>query len=52
MANKSKKKKNTNLKKGEIIEIVNLIRNMNYKATKKQTKRLVEKKAVTVNLNF
>ena len=31
-------------KKGEIIEITNLIRNINYKATKKQTKRPIKKK--------
>ena len=31
-------------KEGEVIEIVSLIRNINYKATKKQTKRPVKKK--------
>ena len=30
--------------KGEIIEIVSLIRNINYKAIKKRTKRPVKKK--------
>ena len=36
-------KKGVNLK-GEIIKIVNLIRNINYKATKKRTKRPIKKK--------
>ena len=31
-------------KKGEVIEIVSLIRDISYKATKKQTKRPVKKK--------
>ena len=31
-------------KEGEIIEIINLIRDINYKATKKQIKRPVKKK--------
>ena len=44
MASKSKKEKGANSKEGEAIEIVNLIRNINYKATKKQTKRPVKKK--------
>ena len=39
----SKKEKGVNLK-GEVIEIVSLIRNINYKATKKQTKRPIKKK--------
>ena len=38
------KKKGANLKKGEAIEIINLIRNINYKTTKKQTKRPIKKK--------
>ena len=44
VASKSKKEKGVNLKKGETIEIISLIRNINYKATKKQTKRPVKKK--------
>ena len=39
----NKKEKGVNLK-GEIIEIINLIRNINYKAIKKQTKRPIKKK--------
>ena len=44
MANESKKEKSANLK-GEIIKIISLIRDINYKATKKQTKRPIEKKS-------
>ena len=44
MASKSKKEKGANSKKGETIEITSLIRDINYKATKKQTKRPVKKK--------
>ena len=44
MASKSKKEKGVNLKEGEVIKIVNSIGNINYKATKKQTKRLIKKK--------
>ena len=44
MASKSKKKKGANSKKGEAIEIISLIRDINYKATKKQTKKLIKKK--------
>ena len=43
MASESKKEEGANLK-GEIIEIVNLIRDINYKAIKKRTKRPVRKK--------
>ena len=43
MASKNKKEKGVNLK-GEIIEITSLIRDINYKTTKKQTKRPVKKK--------
>ena len=43
MANKNKKIKGANLK-GKAIEITSLIRNINYKTTKKQTKRPVKKK--------
>ena len=43
VASENKKKKGVNLK-GEIIEIVNLIRNISYKATKKRTKRPIRKK--------
>ena len=43
MASKSKKEKYVNLK-GETIEIISLIRDINYKATKKQTKRPIKKK--------
>ena len=43
MASKSKKEKGVNLK-GETIEIASLIRNINYKTTKKQTKKPVKKK--------
>ena len=35
MASESKKEKGVNLKKGEAIKIVNLMRDTNYKATKK-----------------
>ena len=44
MASKSKKEKSVNSKKGEAIKITSLIRNINYKTTKKQTKRPVKKK--------
>ena len=44
MVSESKKKKGANLKEGKAIEIVSLIRDINYKATKKQTKRPVRKK--------
>ena len=43
VASKKKTVKGINLK-GEIIEIINLIRDINYKAIKKQTKRPVKKK--------
>ena len=43
MASESKKEKGAN-SKGETIEIANLIHNINYKATKKQTKRPIKKK--------
>ena len=43
MASKSKTVKGVNLK-GETIKIINLIRNINYKAIKKQTKRPIKKK--------
>ena len=43
MASESKKVKVANLK-GEVIEMANLIRNISYKATKKQTKRPIRKK--------
>ena len=35
MASKSKKEKGVSLKKGEVIKITSLIRDINYKATKK-----------------
>ena len=44
MASESKKEKGVNSKEGKVIEIISLIRNINYKATKKQTKRPVKKK--------
>ena len=44
MASKSKKEKGVNSKEGEVMEIVSLIRDISYKATKKQTKRPVRKK--------
>ena len=43
VASESKKVKGVNLK-GEIIEIVSLICDINYKAIKKQTKRPIKKK--------
>ena len=43
MASKSKKEEGAN-SKGETIEIANLIRDINYKATKKRTKRPIKKK--------
>ena len=43
MASENKKVKGAN-SKGKAIEIANLIRDINYKATKKQTKRPVRKK--------
>ena len=43
MASKSKKENGANLK-GEAIEITSLIRDINYKATKKRTKRPIKKK--------
>ena len=43
MVSESKKEEGAN-SKGEAIEIISLIRDMNYKATKKQTKRPVKKK--------
>ena len=43
MASESKKVKGVNLK-SEAIEIVDLIRNINYKTIKKQTKRPIRKK--------
>ena len=43
VASESKKKEGAN-SKGEAIEITSLIRNINYKATKKQTKRPIRKK--------
>ena len=43
MVSESKKVKGANLKR-EVIEIASLIRNINYKTTKKQTKRLIKKK--------
>ena len=43
MASKSKKEEGVNLK-DEAIEIISLIRDINYKATKKQTKRPIRKK--------
>ena len=44
MASENKKVEGVNLK-GEIIEIISLIRDINYKATKKHTKRPVRKKS-------
>ena len=43
MASESKKEEGVN-SKSEVIEIVNLIRDISYKATKKQTKRPIRKK--------
>ena len=43
MASKNKKVKSAN-SKGKAIEIASLIRDINYKATKKQTKRSIKKK--------
>ena len=43
MASESKKEEGAN-SKGEAIEIASLIRDISYKATKKQTKRPVRKK--------
>ena len=43
VASESKKVKGAN-SKGEVIKIASLIRNINYKAIKKQTKRPVRKK--------
>ena len=43
MASKSKTVEGANLK-GKAIKIVNLIRNINYKAIKKRTKRPIKKK--------
>ena len=44
VTSESKKEKGANSKEGEVIEIVSLIRDISYKATKKQTKRPVRKK--------
>ena len=44
VVSENKKEKGVNLKKGEAIKIINLIRNINYKATKKQTKRPIKEK--------
>ena len=44
MASESKTVEGVNLK-GEVIEIVILIRDINYKTTKKRTKRPVKKKS-------
>ena len=38
--------------KGEVIEIINLIRDINYKITKKQTKRPIKKKGRYGELQF
>ena len=43
VASESKTVKGVN-SKGEVIKITNLIRDINYKATKKGTKRLIKKK--------
>ena len=43
VASESKTVEGVNLK-GEVIEIVSLIRDINYKATKKRTKRPIRKK--------
>ena len=43
MASESKTVKGVN-SKGEVIEIISLIRNISYKVTKKRTKRLIKKK--------
>ena len=43
VASKSKKVKGAN-SKGKAIKIANLIRDINYKTTKKQTKRPIKKK--------
>ena len=43
MASESKKVEGVNLK-GEAIKIASLIRDINYKATKQQTKRPIRKK--------
>ena len=43
MASESKTVKGVNLK-GEAIEIISLIRDINYKVTKKRTKRPIKKK--------
>ena len=44
MASERKKEKGINLKENEIIEIISLIRDINYKDMNKQTKRPVKKK--------
>ena len=51
MASESKKEKGAN-SKSETIEITSLIRDINYKATKKQTKRPVKKRAATASPNL
>ena len=43
MVSESKKEKGVN-SRGKVIKIINLIRDINYKATKKQTKRPIKKK--------
>ena len=43
MASESKKEEGVNLK-GEVIEIISLIRDINYKVIKKQIKRPIRKK--------
>ena len=44
MTSENKKENGMNSKKGETIEIISLIRDINYKTIKKQTKRPVRRK--------
>ena len=52
MASENKKEKGVNSKEGEVIVIISLIRDINYKATKKKPKGLLKRKAVTVSPNL
>ena len=51
MASENKKEEGVN-SKGKVIKIECSIRNINYKATKKQTKRPIKKRAATLSPNL
>ena len=52
VASESKKEKGVNLKEGEVIKIISLIRDINNKAIKKKPKGLLKRRAATASPNL